>query len=560
MDFCIPLKSNIMSKQLLIIACLLYLWSNAEQLQAQANIPAKLEWGEMNGEPNNSVATKVIGITPEGFYVLRQKIAHNANAKPKVWVEYFTKEMKLQRAEELDLKYKRKRRDFEDVLYFGGKLYLLTSFNNTAKKRNYLFKQEVSLRSLVPSKTLDMICETEARNIESEGSFGFAISKDSSKLLVYKDLPYERKNPERFGFRVFDTDFNLVWEKNIVLPYPDNKFTVEEYRVDEVGNVFLLGVLYEDDAKWRRRGNPTYKYVLLSYLQNGEKNEEIRVDLEGKFVTDLTFRVAKDGNLVFAGFYSEKGTYSIKGTYFFQLNPHSREIMNRNAVPFEFDFLTAFMSEKNKERAMEAVENNDKRRSPELYDYSLDELILRSDGGAVLVAEQFYIEQQTYRDNPYGFYPYGYYNPYYYGSPYNQQVDYFFHYNDIIVVNIKPTGEVEWASRIPKVQETRNDNGYYSSYAMMTTRDGFYFVYNDDARNFGERKSNRYYAYTGSSRGVPVIAKVSITGQVDLQPLIEKQDAGVTTRPKMCKQIGKREMALFGERNRGYRIGSLVVE
>ncbi len=527
---------------------------------AQSYAPATLDWGNINREPGNTMATKVIGITDEGFFVLRQKVLQNPNARPRAWVEFFTKDMKLQRSEEMELKYKGKQRDFEDVIMLGGKLFLLTSFNNTAKKQNYLFKQSINSKTLSPSKNLDMISETEARNKEVKGTFAFRLSSDSSRLLIFNELPFEKKNPARFGFRVFDQDFSLLWEKNIVLPYPNNQFTVEEYRVDEFGNVFLLGVLYKDEAKWRRRGNPSYQYVLLSYFDQGETVDEFRIDLEDKFITDLTFRIAKDGTLVFSGFYSDRGTYSIKGTYFFHLQPRTREMNNRHATPFDFDFLTAFMSEKNREKAKAAELNKDVRRAPELYDYSLDELILRSDGGAVLVAEQFYIQQQMYRDYyPYGYYPYGYYSPYYYNRYNTYQTDYYYNYNDIIVVNIRPNGEIEWSARIPKWQETRNDGGYYSSYAMANVRDKLYFIYNDNTRNFSGSKSNRVYSYSGGS-GTIVLSEVNIRGEVSTWPISSNKDAGVITRPKMCRQIGRREMAIFGEQGRGYRFGSLKFE
>ncbi len=534
---------------------------------AQIKAPATLAWGGDNNEPNNSASTKVIGVNPGGFYVLRQKLLQNMNSKPKYWVEHFNRDMKLVRSEELELKYKRKLRDFEDVLYLGGKLYLLSSFNNTGKKMNYLFKQELNAKTLLPGKNLDMIAETEARNKEVEGTFAFAISKDSSKLLVYKELPYEKKSPERFGFKVFDQDFKLLWDKNIVLPYNDDQFTVEEYRVDDQGNVFLLGVLYQDGAKWRRRGNPTYRYVALAYMDNGKTFEEYRIDLEDKFITDLTFRIANDDKLTFAGFYSEKGTYSVKGSYFFRLDPRERAISNRQASEFSFEFLTAFMSNRNRQKALKATERNDTRKEPELFDYSLDELVLRSDGGAVLFAEQYFVEQD-YNNQNYGFYnPYysPFYDPFYrnrYGN--QQQPDYYYHYNDIIVINLSPDGGIEWASRIPKQQETRNDGGYYSSYAMATTREGFFFLFNDDSRNFGRdddpNGAGRLYTYTGRGNSVVALAQINIKGEVSVYPLSSNKDAGVTLRPKMCKQIGKREMAVLGERGRGYRFGSLKFE
>ena len=298
----------------------------------------------------------------------------------------------------------------------------------------------------------------------------------------------------------------------------------------------------------------------MSYTDKGEKEEEYRIGLEDKFITDLTFRVAKGGTLICSGFYSEKGTYSIKGAYYFRLNPVTREITNRNYSPFDFEFLTQGLSDKNKERARAATEKNDRGRAPELYEYSLDELILRSDGGAVLVAEQYFVEREYYNNNRFGYSPYGgFYDPFYY-SRYNQtQTDYYYNYNDIIVVNIRPDGEVEWSARIPKRQETRNDGGYYSSYAMSIVRDKLYFIYNDDVRNYSDRgRDDRWYTY-GGGESVMVLAQVSSRGgEVEVFPMDSSGNSGVVVRPKMCRQIGKKEMAVFGERGRGYRFGSLV--
>jgi hypothetical protein len=543
------------------ISLLLLALITISPVAAQTTMPGKVSWGPPYKEPGNTLATGVISIVPEGFYVLRQRVAQNTNARPRAWVEFYSRDMKLQRSEEMELKYKGKQREFENVIMLGGKLYLLTSFHNTAKKRNYLFRQEISQKTLLPSKNLEMICESEARNAAAKGKFRFHTSGDSTRLLIYTELPYEKKSPERFGFRVFDENFNLVWEKNIVLPFPDNQFTVEEYRVDDQGNVFLLGVLYEDEAKWRRRGNPTYKYVILSYLDNGSEAREFRIEPENKFITDLTFRPAKNGNLVCAGFYSERGNYSIKGATYFRLDTRSREFSDWNYQPFSLDFLTENMSDKKKQKAIEAAANNDVQREVELYDYSLDELILRSDGGAVLVAEQYYVEQDFYRDYPmYGYYPYGFYDPFLYSRYGRTRTDYYYHYNDIMVVNLRPSGEIEWAARVPKRQETRNDGGYNSSYAMAIVRDKLFFVFNDSARNFaGGERSKRLSTYSGGD-GVLTLAQVGKDGSVAAFPLALNSDAGILTRPKMCKQISRKTMAILGERNREYRFANLEFE
>ena len=326
----------------------------------------------------------------------------------------------------------------------------------------------------------------------------------------------------------------------------------------------MLGVIYEDKSRFRRSGKPTYQYVLLTYRNNGETVEEYKVDLGEKFITDLTYRVARNGDLVFSGFYSDRGTYSVKGTYFFRLNPETKEITNKNLRAFDFKFLTEYLSDNKRDKAKKADRKGDTKKSPELYQYALDELILRSDGGAVLIAEQYYVEQRyDYNDryDPYGYG--GFYrsrfrnNPYGFGYNNYRDQTYYYNYNDIIVVNIKPTGEIEWTARIPKQQVTTNDGGYFSSYAMSIIKDKFYFVFNDNPKNYDPNdKSDHLHGYNGRN-SVITLAAVDKNGGVTMDPIFDNRQAGITTRPKICKQIGRNEMLIYGERGRKYRFGSL---
>jgi len=379
----------------------------------------------------------------------------------------------------LELKYEGKERDFERVILLNGQLYFFTSFANQAKKKNYLFYQTLNER-LIPSKKLVKISEVDALNKDRKGDFNLETSRDSSKILVYSQLPYQRKEPERFSLQVFNDSLGLLWEKNIVLPYSDKLFSVEEYQVDNQGDVYLLGILYKDNSGLRRRDTSDYKYVILSYKKDGAE-DVYEVENSSYFLTDLTLRIANNGQLTCAGFYSnrglisqrnsvpilpgfgnfvdrQKGTHTVAGACFLRIDPKSRAILEQNFKPFDFEFLTDHLSEGAKERAQRAKEKGDTKREPELYQMKLDELILRSDGGAVLIAEQYSTQEYTY---------------YYQGISHTER---YYNYYDIIVVNIRPNGEIEWATRIPKRQETVNDDGYFSSYALTVVRDRFYFI------------------------------------------------------------------------------------
>ena len=501
-------------------------------------LPATISWGEELKEPSSTYISKVISAGSAGFYALREKLG-GFTSGGQVYLEYYNLEGSLKRTEKYELKYQGKKLDYEDFVLVNGQLYLLVSFNNEAKKKNYLFYQKLTPR-LVATGDLVKVGEIDSRDKYREGAFGVTFSRDSSRMLIYSELPNRKSEPERFALQVFDNQFNELWKKDITLPYGDESFAIEEYRVDDKGNIFMLGVIYQDRSRVRRQGKPTYQYVVLAYLQDGTETQEYRIDPKDKFITDLTFRIANDGNLICSGFYSERGNYSIKGTYYLRMDPHTKEILQATIAPFDFDFLTEYLTENQRERARSAEERGDADKAPELYQYKLDELILRSDGGAVLMAEQFFVRERIYR--------------YWDGTV---RYDYFYYYNDIIVVNIRPDGTIEWSARIPKRQETLNDEGIYSSYALATVRDRFYFIYNDNVRNISNEgdKDRRYNL--NSRNSVVAMTEVRKDGSQTTYPLFSNNDADIITRPKICRQTGSRRMLVYGERGRDFRFAKL---
>ncbi len=522
---------------LLLCVCL-----SANAARSQSNGVA---WGPELKEPAGSTLRQIVDVTKEDFLALRYRPATSLSGIERYWLERYDHRMRLVRAEALDLKYKNKHQDFEGIFTLGGKLWLLTSFHNKAKKEVYLFRQEVSRRSLRQSpRSMELVARTPALSLTRTGHFNYFIPSDSSHVLIYNSLPYQKGQPEQFAFRVFTPDFQLRWERNVRLPWPDEQFRVEEYRVDRDGNVYVLGVRFFDGVRERRAGKPNYQYVILAWFDEGQRMEEYALSLDGKFITDLTLRIGRDGIINCAGFYSEKGTWSVKGTCYLRLDPRGWRVLVEQASPFAFEFLTHYLNPRRQEKAREAEARGDVNRQPELYRYALDHLILRSDGGAVLVAEQYYVEEYTL-----------YYTDYYMGYSRNQRRYFYYNYNDIIVVNIRPDGSLEWTTRIPKRQETLNDHGYFSSYAMATVRDRFYFIFNDHPRNFDDR-DRRLYTFDGS-RSVVALAEVRKDGTVRTWPLTSSQEANVMIRPKVCRQIGPRDMALYGEWGRRYRFGRL---
>ncbi len=515
---------------------------------------AELIWGKELKGPNKTFLSKIITSNKNGFYALREVYSKQpGEGVSKIYLEKYNKQMKLLKSEKIDLKLKGKKLELEEVTVIGGDLYVLSSFNNEAKRKNYLFAQKVNYKTLKISNNFKKIGEINTKNKYKEGSFDLHISKDSSKILVYNERPYKKKEQEIFTLGVFDNQFNELWTKKIRLPYPDKQFSIEEYQVDNQGNVYLLGMLFENGTKTKKKGKPNFRYEILAYRNQGEDVEEYPIELDELFISDLAFRIANDGTLICSGFYSEQGTSSVAGTYFLRIDPKTHQVFNKNTKKFDFEFLTQNVSDRKKAKYMKAEKEGNVRKKAELYRYSLDELILRNDGGAVLVAEQYYVDERQ------DFYDDRFYNGRFsnrglgYGG--GRTIDYYYNYNEIIVVNIRPNGEIQWTARIPKYQNTVNDGGYFSSYAMSIVRDKLYFVFNDNPKNF-DPTDDRLHDFNGQ-RSIIALAQVNTKGEIKVDPIFSNKEANVLTRPKVSRQVGKREMIIYGENNRKFRFATL---
>ena len=58
---------------------------------------------------------------------------------------------------------------------------------------------------------------------------------------MFHTLPYDKEESQKMEFNVLDATMNSLWQQNVTLPYQDNLFDAETYRVDNSGNVYVLG-------------------------------------------------------------------------------------------------------------------------------------------------------------------------------------------------------------------------------------------------------------------------------------------------------------------------------
>jgi hypothetical protein len=149
------------------------------------------------------------------------------------------------------------------------------------------------------------------------------------------------------------------------------------------------------------------------------------------------------------------------------------------------------------------------------------QLIVKNDGGFVLLAENYF---STIRTSGYNS-GWGYYSMYSY--PYMARTIREYFYNDILALSYRADGTRQWHSFIRKQQYSQEDGGMFSSYALMNTGGSLGFLFND----------------YNSNRPRIQLASIDDGGQVSSQSLPATVDAA-DWMPRSGKQIAARAIMI----------------
>ena len=479
--------------------------------------PVTLTLSQTMNEPDNSTISDYLGGDDEGYYLLRSIDTWN----PTFILEAYDKKMQLRKSQELNPEIERNKTEISKVVFLGNQLYVFFIIKDKKAHNSILYFQQIDKKTLELTGNPNLVVSIPNKTFYT-GSFAYDISRGKGMLSVMAITRNEKNVPQKFNLVVMNDQMTKQWEKEITLPYASDLFEEERTMVDNSGNVYILGRLYKDFVLDDRRGEPNYVYKILSYRDQGATQKEYDITLKDNFITGLGFNITDDGHMVCGGFYSEKGIFSIKGTYFILLDANTQEVINEEKKAFEAGFLEMF-------RSFEKT-----HKGAELYNYDYSNLIVRSDGGALLLAEQYEVKTSTGKSAS---------NTYYI-------------YNDMIAINVNPDMSIKWATKIPKKQITVNDWGIFSSYEYAIVHDKIYLIFNDNPDNLQEADPQRIKNFNGKS-SVATLITINADGKWNKSLLFSNRDEGVILRPKICEQISDNEFFLYAERGKDYVIGKI---
>ena len=491
---------------------------------------------------------KIIHRDANGHYAL-------TNRRKTFFIEYFSNpDYKRKFTTELKLpEINDRRMDLENVYYMDGNLLLFSSYYDRKTKTQNTYAFKLDERGKIVSKRIDIF----SINVEAKWKSGetkIKISRDNSKMLAIHSAPFTKSEKAWvINMKILTPELDMIKEMTEKIPLEQEEDYVE------ISNAIIsndAGVyVAARQLSWVRklRLNVTKSMTIYSYdPSNGFEVVIIPVEIsKNKSASSIVLEIDTDGNLLGAGFYGEynrQGIFkfeAIKGTYFIKIDRITESVAIKNLEPFAGDFYKQVLSDRALKKGRDIANV-----------YIPRKIVMKEDGGVVLIAEYYTYSQSTNN---------------------GVQTTTIIH-GPLIVANITSVGEIDWVKVVPKYQmfsESKrglnlgiitlySSNAYkvtqYHSFLVGVGESSLYFIYNDHPKNVSMARMSYkegFRSLNGFKGAVPVCVTIDENGKMNKEILQAKDRSEVKLRPKISFQNDYGEVLVYGSRRNKDKFGLL---
>ena len=235
------------------ISCSLSFAQDDEEASYEATKKVTMLRGADVSAGKRSTVSDIIGFDDRGFYAIKSSVSLLSYSAE---IQFYDKNYSLVAEEEFEPQVNGKDSYVERIVFWNNEIYIFHSYADKKTDENTLYMQKVDKKSLKLETKITEIASINfsGKSRRNSGNYSVVVCDDSSKLLVYYQLPYDKGEPEQFGFHVFDSEMKELWNKDVTLPYEEELFAVADYTIGNDGNVYLTGRLYNDRAKIKVKG------------------------------------------------------------------------------------------------------------------------------------------------------------------------------------------------------------------------------------------------------------------------------------------------------------------
>lgn len=397
-------------------------------------------------------------------------------------------------------------------------------------------------KDIVKEKVLAKISASKKKYI---GNLGQVISKDQSKILIYRELTSKESEQEEIELWLYDDQLEKIYKKKLTFPYKNKQFIVQEYLVTNEGKVIIIA--YYAPSKDEVKADPDKKnelnFKVFGLTQDKEELEEIKISKKGSALSSAYGWVLDSGNIAFTGYYREGGEkkyrYGANGLYYVRVNTKNWEIEVSHFSKIPKEDLTRIFeantyNERQKKRAKKEVD-----KGAGLTSFILRGIFPEPDGSVKIISQAEWITEVCTTDPKTG----------------ARTCHYVYHNYQIVEFDMDAEGNLVKTVLIPKQQSAGTPvfNGHVALVAANKT----YFIYNDNNSNYNEKKVAKhkgdkfYYTFKGGGKNRLAYAYAKKTGEAVKYAMIDDYKKNILIFPYDFVRVDRTTVITWGKIRKG---------
>lgn len=429
------------------------------------------------------------------------------NTKNGIYTSVYDNDMKLK--ENIPLTDLPERIINTDVIAFPDFSYLFYQFYK--KGIVHCMVQQIGADGKALSKPIELDT-TQVGGGNVDKIYSVIASENKEKLLVFK---VNTKSEKQYLFKtlLYGKDMTLLHSGRIPLKMNDRNDFLTDFSLDNDGNLVF--------GRGQRPGSADNinKFFLVVKPATADSFAITEAKLDGITLDAMNMRVDNINNrYLLTGFYYKKRTGGIDGIANAIFDKASSQWIIKNIIPLGQEVREDARGDNNVKNAFD--------------DYYIKQIIIRKDGGFVVIAESNYETSRGSMSNfnrwgnlysPYvssfDYYRYGSYYPYGYDRWGSSGITRY-HADNIVIGAFDKEGKLALSNTIHKSQFD-DDNDGMVSYLMTNTGSALQFIYND------YEKRDVVLSYQ----------TIDATGTVTRPPTLKNLDKGYNFLPRYGKQV-----------------------
>jgi hypothetical protein len=287
------------------------------------------------------------------------------------------------------------------------------------------------------------------------------------------------KDRVTLGVSVLDAHLKKKESTIINISFDPGLYQLEDVQFTRNKKIVILGKEFEEAqyGKKKRKRLVFKQYVMSIYNVNGEKEKDVTLDADDRYIISGKLIQQPTGELLLAGFYSNNAKKEdLNGFYINKVDPEKGAMLLSSFKEINSGMLgKSFVDEgdaddetkENSKSAKKAKDDDDEEDFPNAFIIkSVD--INPQDNSVVITSEVSKYSYYTYTTSSYNSTT----RSYTYTTTYVHR----FSNQDILIINADKDGNIKWLNDLPKsqVEEIRTTSNSNSGYFVGSDRSGYF--------------------------------------------------------------------------------------